>query len=186
MKQEIEKLQANEIVLQDKLNGLKGDKESLQASVATIEGENAALKAKIEELTHGVESLQTAESELKSLVDELNQKIQAGADQETKDQLAKLEQLQTKTQKELENLVSQLGDLEMGLKQCSTFGIFSYIPEKADQAAFIKAVEDAVSQEMTYAQINEYLTGNLSPALNKVIKDHPSLTKTYIRNLRKE
>lgn len=186
MKQEIEKLQANEVVLQDTLNGLKGDKESLQASVASIEGENAALKTKIEELTLGVESLQAAEGELKSLVDDLNKKIQAGADQETKDQLAKLEQLQSRTQEELENLVSQLGDLEIGLKQCSTFGIFSYIVKKEDQAAFIKAVEDAVSQDMTYAQINEYLTGNLSAELDKIIKDHPSLTKTYIRNLRKE
>lgn len=186
MKQEIEKLQANEVALQDKLIGLMGDKQSLQASVAGIQGENSALKAKIEELTQGVENLQAAEGELKGLVDELNQKVQAGADKETKEQLTKLEKLQSKTQQEIENLVSQLGNLEMGLKQCSTFGIFSYIIEKDDQATFIKTVEDAVAEDMTYAQINEYLTGNLSPELDKIIKDHPSLTKTYIRNLRKE
>lgn len=185
MKQEIEKLQANEVVLQEKLDSLKGDKASLQNSVESVISENSSLKEKIDELTVGVENLQSAENELKTMVTALNEKIQAGADQETKDQINKLEQLHTKTQQELNSLAGQLKNLEIGLKQCSTFGIFSYI-DKDDQATFINTVEDAVAKGMTYAQINEYLTSNLSKKLDKVIKDHPSLTKTYIRNLRKE
>jgi hypothetical protein len=48
------------------------------------------------------------------------------------------------------------------------------------------AVEEAVSQELTYAKIDEYLTENLSPELDQIIKDHPSLTKTYIRTLKND
>ena len=39
---------------------------------------------------------------------------------------------------------------------------------------------------MTYAQIDEHLTKTVPPELDKIIKDHPALTKNYIRNLRRD
>ena len=185
MKQEMVQLQENSGLLQGKLNDLAGDKDLLQSSVNSLTEENGALKDKIGELSLAVESLQISEKEIKDVVESLTGKVQAGANQEIKDTLSKLEKLQTTTRNEIDSLIERLSDLETGLKQSPTFGIFSYMG-KEDQAIFIKTVEDAVAQDMTYSQIHEYLTNNLSAELDKIIKDHPSLTKTYIRNLRKD
>jgi uncharacterized membrane protein len=185
MKQEIIQLRDNSDSLQDKLKELTGDKDHLQGNLDSLNGENTVLKGKIEELSLAVENLQNSEKEIKSVVDGLTEKVQAGADQDIKDTFIKLGKLQAGTRKEIEDLIERLNYLEIGLKQSPTFGIFSYI-EKNDQAVFIKTVEDAVAQDMTYSQIHEYLTKNLSAELDKIIKDHPSLAKTYIRNLRKD
>lgn len=185
MKEEIAQLQENNGILQGDLKGLTAKNEVLLGNVDGLKGENSNLKDKIEELTLTVEGLQSAEQEIKGLVEELTKKIEAGADQDLKDQIGKLENLQADTRKEIDTLVGHLSNLETGLKQCPTFGIFSYIGQD-DQAVFIKTVEDAVAKDMTYAQIHEYLSQNLTPELDKIIKDHPSLSKTYIRNLRKD
>ena len=71
-------------------------------------------------------------------------------------------------------------------KQSSTSGIFSYISNEHHQTLFIDKVADSLKHEMTYAQIDEYLGENLPPDLHKIIKEHPSLTKNYIRSQRKD
>ena len=120
------------------------------------------------------------------LVSALNIKIDDSQEAGLKDQVSKLELLQGKSNKNLEAIAARIDSLETNIKQSPTAGIFSYIESDADQTVFIAKVEEAVSKEMTYAQIDTYLTENLSPELDKIIKDHPSLTKTYLRNLKRE
>ena len=50
----------------------------------------------------------------------------------------------------------------------------------------MEKVTEAISQGLTYAQIDEFLTNTLPADLDKIIKDHPALTKNYIRNLRRD
>jgi hypothetical protein len=83
-------------------------------------------------------------------------------------------------------MMERLKGLESTLKPVPVSGIFSYIEKEEEQSLFIQKVEAALSEERTYAQIDEYLTANLPPELDKIIKDHPALTKNYIRSLRKE
>jgi DNA repair exonuclease SbcCD ATPase subunit len=186
MKQEIAQLQEKNSTLQGHINGLTGDNTLLQNIVDNLQGENSGLKEKIEELSVAVENLQDSEVEIKNLVDKLTGKIQAGADPELKNQIQSLEQLHADTHIKIEVMMERLKGLESTLKPVPVSGIFSYIEKEEEQSLFIQKVEAALSQERTYAQIDEYLTANLPPELDKIIKDHPALTKNYIRSLRKE
>ena len=186
MKKEIADLQEKNVLLQGKIKRFAADNTLLQSGMDTLTGENSVLKDKIDELSEAVVHLQGSEKEIKTLVDSLTAKVNAGADQDLKNQLGKLEQLQKDTTEAVDGIMNRLKVLETGLKQAPTAGIFTYIENEADQALFIQKVEEALAQEMTYAQIDEYLTKTLSPDLDKVIKDHPSLTKSYIRNIRRE
>lgn len=186
MKQEITNLQQTNVILQRNIKEITSDNALLQSDVAHLSGENSVLKEKVEELSMSIENLQRSEKQIKDLVAKLNEKIQAGPDQELIEQIKNLEQLHGDTQNELENLMNRLKSLETGLKQTPTSGIFTYIEKEEEQNIFIAKVEEALAQEMTYAQIDEYLTNNLPSELDKIIKDHPSLTRNYIRNLRRD
>jgi predicted nuclease with TOPRIM domain len=186
MKQEIAQLQEKNVLLQGNLEGLTGDNALLQSNIDTLHGENSALKSKIEGLSVAVDNLRNSEKEIKDLVEKLTEKIQAGADQELKSQIKKLEQLHADTHIEIKDLMDRLNTLESVLKQAPVSGIFTYIEKEADQTLFIQKVEESLAQDMTYAQIDEYLTKNLPAELDKIIKDHPALTKNYIRNLRRD
>ena len=65
---------------------------------------------------------------------------------------------QQNSEKEIENLVDQLTE----------------------------KIQQALVQDMTYAQIDDHLTNSLPFECDKIIKDHPALTRNYIRNLRRE
>jgi DNA repair exonuclease SbcCD ATPase subunit len=186
MKQEIEQLQGEKLVLQKNIKDITEENALLKGDVANINSENQIINKRIEELSLEVETLQSSEKEILGLVDNLTKKIQAGTDQDLKNQIKMLEQPLADTQSEIESLVKRLSALESSLKPIPTSGIFTYIETKEDQSLFIQKVEEALALEMTYAQIDDHLSQNLPIELDKIIKDHPSLTKQFIRNLRKD
>jgi hypothetical protein len=71
-------------------------------------------------------------------------------------------------------------------KQPPTTGIFTHIDKEEFRTMFVSKVEEALKQELTYAQIDEFLSSSLPPDLIKIIKNHPSLTKNYIRSIRRD
>jgi chromosome segregation ATPase len=186
MKQDMVQLHEKNRILQQDIMDLTDNNAHLQESVDTFNGENKTLKERLEELSAAVEELQNSEKEIKDLVQQLTTKIQAGGDQELKNQIEKLEKLQAETDSEIESLVDRLKTLESGNQQSPLSGIFSYIESDENQTLFIKKIEEALAKEMTYAQIDDYLSANLPAELDKIIKDHPALTKNYIRNLRRD
>ncbi|MGB3211634.1 MAG: hypothetical protein WBB19_13100 [Desulforhopalus sp.] len=186
MRYEIAQLQEKNGMLQSDIKGLRGENADLRKNVDTQDGENEVLRQRIDELSMVVHELQSSEKEIKDLVAQLTTKVEAEADQDLKKQISKLEQLQSNTHSEIENLIERIKTIETGLKQAPTSGIFTYIEKETDQSLFIQKTEEALAQELTYAQIDEYLTNNLPAELDKIIKDHPALTKNYIRNLRRD
>ncbi|MBU1138483.1 MAG: hypothetical protein KKD01_18055 [Proteobacteria bacterium] len=64
--------------------------------------------------------------------------------------------------------------------------ILAYFPSKEDEEQFISLVEEAVSKEMTYAEIGELLNDSLSAENAEIIAEHPSLTKDFIRTCRQK
>jgi hypothetical protein len=170
MKQEITDLQASN----SKLNG----------KIAELKGDALLLQEKIDGLSTAIHELQASETAIKEVVAGLTAKIQSGADQEMIEQIAKLELLQNQTRKDIESLVGRLTALEQSQKNSSTAGILAYIDSDQDKDLFRNTVDEAINQEMTYTQIDDFLTSKLPASLDKVIKSHPSLTKAYIRNIR--
>ncbi len=186
MKQEIALLHEENAALQRDIKGLTVDNSLLQGSVDNLSGENSVFKSRIEELNEAVDKLQSSEKEIKNLVTNLTEKIQSGSDQDLKSQIIKLEQLHADTHIEIENLMDRLKNIEASLTPSPTSGILTYVDKEENQALFIQKVEEALKQEMTYAQIDDYLTNNLPKELDKIIKEHPALTRNYIRDLRRD
>ena len=186
MKQGIVQLEENSVSLQEKMQVLKSDNSTLTENLASLTEQNFALKGQLDEFGHAVDKLENSKNELHELVSALSIKIEDSQEADLKDQVSKIVILQSDSNKNLETIAARIDALETNIKQSPTAGIFSYIESDADQTVFMAKIEEAVSQEMTYAQIDDFLTENLSPELDKIIKDHPSLTKTYIRNLKRD
>ncbi len=64
--------------------------------------------------------------------------------------------------------------------------IFSYLESGKDRQLFSNTIEEAIQKDMTYAEIDTFLTEKLSKEVDAIIKDHPSLTKDYIRLNKKQ
>jgi len=193
MKEELAQVQGKNSQLQQKLETIVSDNTVLQASVSSLGTDNTALKLKIENLSTTVQELQESETKINELVAELSKKVDEGNDQQLKEQISQLGQLQADTKKEIEAIGARLAEVESNSKEeasaevaSTTAGIFSYIESEADQALFTEKIEEAIILEMTYAQIDEHLTESLPAELDKIIKDHPSLTKDYIRSARRD
>lgn len=165
--------------LPDKNSQLLGDVSSLQA-------QNEQLQLEIQGLSKMVEELQQSEVKNNELLADLTAKAEQKPDTSIKVQIQQLEDISRKTSDNLTDLADRLEALESGKDQSQSqqAGLLSYIEDQADQELVTKQLQDAISQELTYAQIDEFLTKNLSSELDTIIKDHPSLTKDYIRNLR--
>ncbi len=180
------KLQEENLILQDSINELTADNTLVHGNLDTLHQENSALNKEIDALNESLAHLQESEKEIKSLVEKLTEKIVTGGDLEIKNQIHNLEKLHADTHIDMLALGGRLKTLESSLKQAPVSGIFTYIEEQENQSLFVEKVQEALAQEMTYAQIDEYLTNSLPQELDKIIKDHPVLTKNYIRNLRRE
>lgn len=64
--------------------------------------------------------------------------------------------------------------------------LLSYITDSQDQERIPRLVAEAVAQEMTYAQAADHISANVAPETAKIIAEHPSLTKDYIRDCRQQ
>ncbi len=193
MKVEIEQLRGQNQTLSVTLKQLKDDKNSLQSTFNGLSEDNLQLTNKIEGLSDTIKVLETSELEIKKLVNELSLKIGSGTDESLKEDIKKLEKLQLSTQAEIEKLNERLQVVEIQFSESAdndalptSSGIFSYLGNKDDQLLFIEKVKEALAQDLTYAKIDEYLTTTLPAELDTIIKEHPSLTKKYIRSLRSE
>lgn len=207
LEQEITQMKENNVILEAKIEGfetvnvaasknlaevieqntknLAEVTEKNNKGLAEITEQNTALKEQLDELNHTVVKLQDTEKELNETITTLRSKFDEINDNELREQIVTLGLLHTKTNTNIDNLAGRLTTLEMNIKQAPTSGIFSYIKSKDDQKIFIKAVQEALAQEMTYSQIDEFLSNNLDTKLDKIIKDHPSLTTNYVRNLKR-
>jgi hypothetical protein len=185
MKVEIAKIRGDNLVIQGNLNKLTADNTLIHGNIDTLHQENSALNKKVDALNESVTNLQDSEKKFIRLVERLTEKIDTGGDLVLKNQIHNLEKLHADTHIDMFALSDRLKNLESTLKQAPVSGIFTYIEEQENQSLFIEKVQEALAQEMTYAQIDEYLTNSLPQELDKIIKDHPALTKNYIRNLRR-
>ena len=95
---------------------------------------------------------------------------------------------------QIDTLANDMSDLRIALEAAdeesaqeeTEHRIFTYIEKDNDKNKFAKVVQEAVEKNMTYAEIDEFLTKSLSKGLDAIIKDHPSLTKDYIRKCKKQ
>lgn len=63
--------------------------------------------------------------------------------------------------------------------------IFSYFDSQSDKKKIADLVQSTLSKDMTYKQVINFMVKELGTAKGKLISSHPSLTKDYIRQCRK-
>lgn len=186
MEQEIAQLKKSNVDLQAKINELNTGNVTVSGNLAEVTEQNTVLKGQYDDLSLAVVELQNGEKELSEIITSLKAKFDENDDSELREQIASLGVLHSQTNTSIDDIAERLTTLELSLKQAPTSGIFSYIKSEDDRQTFVAAVQEALSLEMTYSQIDEFLSKKLGTKLDKIIKDHPSLTKNYIRNLRRE
>ena len=64
--------------------------------------------------------------------------------------------------------------------------IFSYLENDNDKRQFADLIGEAVEKDMTYTEIDDFLSQSLPENLDTIIKEHPVLTKEYIRERRQK
>lgn len=176
--------------MKTQLSSLQQANQKLKSDLSAITTDNAQLKQDILGLSTMVDELKASEEKINAALAELAAKVEKEPDTTLQTQVAKLEEMYKATAAAMEELAGKLQALEDEKANEATSkaeqegGIFSYIENDDDKDFFIAAVEEAVEKEMTYAQIDAFLTDNLSEELDKIIKDHPSLTKDFIRSKR--
>lgn len=176
--------------MKTELSTLQQNNQKLQNDVSALSSDNDKLKQDIQGLSDMVDELKASEEKINATLTELSAKVEQEPDTGLQDQVTKLEEMYKATTASIEELAGKLQALEEQAAPATDSkaeldsGIFSYIENEDDKELFVVTVEEAVSQDMTYAQIDEFLTDNLSTELDQIIKDHPSLTKDFIRSKR--
>ena len=186
MKEGLAQLKENNGVLHAEIQKLRRENNNLEANLVKLQNADAALNQQLDELDLMVKNLANSHQEMGNLTSNLDAKFETGLNTDLKDKISRLEQEQKQSNDLFASISTRLDSLETPARQSPVAGIFSYINSAEDQELFANTAEEAVSEEMTYSQIDEYFSEHLSPELNKIIKDHPSLSKTYIRNLRRD
>ena len=144
--------------VKDELTALQGLNSELEASKAELEANAAALESAKLEMEENITALTAEKEQLSDEVNELSTLV---------------EELKTLAE---EQASAPQEDLDKG--------IFSYMDREDCKKAFIAKVEEALDQEMTYAQMDTFFKDNLEGDLYQILKDHPSLTKDFIRSKR--
>ncbi len=137
---------------------LQKEHEEVRAELIALKQDNQTLKSNVAALTAN-------NATLKREIEELGTAVKS-----------------TKSDKKIEPNTDSPTDKSPNSPQQG--GIFSYIEKEAEQQLFVEMVEKALKQETTYAQIDTFLSANLPEELDKIIKEHPSLTRDFIRSKR--
>lgn len=188
MKRDIDSLREQNIKLAEEIALLTADKVSLESDSQVLKTENQFLLEKVKVLEEGCNSLRESELEIRAQLDSLSNRLAPAEDldkiQVRLDQLASAHK---ETQVQIEQILSTItepADDSTKDTPLPDFGIFTYFEKKEDAVLFIEHVEKAIRQQLTYAQIDDFLTKELPSEVDSILKDHPSLTKQYIREIR--
>jgi len=200
--------------LQKSLNGFaatlsdaKEEVSNLEEKTATVEealeskAGTDAIDASSKKLTSELESLKGSLKPISDKLAGLEESISSLTSQEETD--VEGEDVQALIEKAVGSLQGEIKAVQKEISQLSAAApaltakadnttedaahrILSYFTKKADEKKFVASVKKAVDQEMTYAQVGEFLDDTLSKDASAIIADHPSLTKDYIRTIRQK
>ena len=191
------------------LNGAKEEVLTLEEKTTTFE---EALESKVDaeaidesakKLSSELESLKGSLKPISDKIAGLEESVSSLASQEETDDEDGDEDVQALIDKAVNNLHDEIKVVQKEITKLSAapaqttktkdntaddtaHRILSYFSKKADEKKFVASVKKAVNQEMTYAQIGEFLDDTLSKDASAIIADHPSLTKDYIRTIRQK
>lgn len=188
---------ADEIAgIKDTMTQLNNTNDSFNASLAELRTSMA--KTPADDFVKRAEELEQNQKALQQQLENCSQKLA-----ELTEHVTKGAQTTQQQGKQLDGVVADLGSLKSRvevltatieqLKSTSAsqhseidleHRIFSYLEQQKDKIQFAQLIAKAVEQNMTYAEIDDFLSESLPKGIDAIIKEHPSLTKEYIRELK--
>ncbi|MEA3468649.1 MAG: hypothetical protein U9R57_10565 [Thermodesulfobacteriota bacterium] len=204
---QLSELQSSVTTLEQTLNSVSSsvadvttEMSKLDSKAATIEEElqdkatTSAIDDSAKKLTGEITTLQNSIKPLSDKLSELETTL-SSLPGEGED---KGDEIQKKLDTTVNGMKNELKEMQEAIKALATqpekkgaetnkpeHKLLAYFNNKNDEKQFVALVNEAVAKEMTYAQAGEFLTDSLSKAASKVISGHPSLTKDYIKVIRK-
>ena len=170
--------------LEEKMASASEELES-KATTAAVDDATKKLATDITALQGSVKPLNDKLSELETTLSSL------GSDDEESG-----DDLQEKVDTAISGIKAELATMKSSIESLASqpaasseaeedkHKMLSYFTKKNDEKKFVKLVTEAVEQGMTYAQAGEFLNESLSAEAAKIIEEHPSLTKDYIKTCR--
>ncbi len=188
--------------LRDTIAQLSEENRAFSAALAGMKSKLDTLSEKeVETASAAAQQLEKQEQDFTADLTELSAQIKEvratvqNSDKQTQQQSAQLLETQKSLAalaEEMEKIKKTVGTIQEETDTTSSafatgdYRIFSYFDNDKDKQKFISLIEEALKKEMTYAEIDEFLSKSLSKQLDAIIKDHPSLTREYIRDQRKK
>lgn len=204
---QLSELQSNVSTLEQTLNTVSSsvadvtaEMSKLDSKAATIEEElqnkatTSAIDDSAKKLTGEITTIQNSIKPLSDKISEIETTL-SSLPGEGED---KGDELQKKLDTTVNGMKGELKAMQEAIKALATqpekksaetnkpeHKLLAYFSNKNDEKQFVTLVNEAVAKEMTYAQAGEFLNDSLSKEASKVISGHPSLTKDYIKVIRK-
>ena len=176
---EISKLDSKAATIEEALQN-KATTGAIDDSAKKLTGEITTLQNSIKPLSDKISELETTLSSLPGEGEDKGDELQKKLDTTVngmKDELKAMQEAIKALATQPEKKGAETNKPEHKL--------LAYFSNKDDENQFVALVNDAVAKEMTYAQAGEFLNDSLSKEASKVISGHPSLTKDYIKVIRK-
>ncbi|MFT5729941.1 MAG: DNA repair exonuclease SbcCD ATPase subunit [Desulforhopalus sp.] len=134
MKEELSTLQGKNNKLQATLDSVLADNAEMQNSVSSLDTDNTTLTTKVDELSGTVQTLQESEAKINELVAQLSAKVEATNDDELKEQISALEQMQSSTKIEIEAIGTRLAEVEEKMTKATAPAKRTAAPKKTTAA----------------------------------------------------
>lgn len=150
--------------------------ETVSERIEQIESRQEELTTKLNECLENLEKLSTTTA---SGLEQAKKR-----EQELTQAMKSIQELSKKVEKlnsDVESLKKPTALSEVNFSEKEEPRIFSYLEKETDKKKFTQLVTEAVQQDMTYAEIDDFLSKSLPKQVDQIIKDHPTLTKEYIR-----
>lgn len=188
---------ADEIAgIKNSMTQLNNTNDSFNASLTELQTSMAEIS--FDDLSKRTEELEQNQKDLQQQLSDCSNKITELTEFTTKDKRSSQQQGKQldAVVADLESLKSQVEVLTSTIEQLKSTSasqhseidldhrIFSYLEQQKDKIQFAQLIAEAVQQNMTYAEIDDFLSGSLPEEIDAIIKEHPSLTKEYIRELK--
>lgn len=176
--------------LDSSLSQLKEENKGISAAVSKLE--TTIREMPVEEVSATTEKLTVRQEELSSnladcqaTLEEMNTALQnneAAINEQHKQLQAALDKIEVLTT-EIEDLHAKIRSTEEPSSQTEDEPrIFAYIEEDQYRKQLTDLVDEALAEDMTYAEIDDFLSKSLPKEIDAILKGHPSLTKDFIRN----
>jgi len=183
LSQEISKIDSSLSQLQEENRNISAAVSKLETTINEMPVEEVSTTT--EKLTVRQEEMSAGLADCQSRLDEMSSTLQQNAnamDQQKKQLQEALEKIEVLTS-ELEGLRSLKEPTEeLSQNPQEEPRLFAYIEEQQYRKQIGELVDEALAEDMTYAEIDDFLSQSLPQEIDTILKEHPSLTKDFIRN----